>query len=182
MTYVAVNMENSSAWQAQTDSLLRTNGIRVCGNDYVGAAAKFAVRNLFAPPNATNSDPRPVFVAINGLSNSPSHRQWQVLVSDFSNGGGAANYSAAITRWRAQLDAVQAPPPQLTNIYSPASGVGISFPGQRGRTNVVEFSTDMTTPMLWTPLTNFFGTNLPSVFREPDFTNNELRVYRVRRL
>src|SRR5262245_39325561 len=106
-------MEPLSTWQAQTDSFLRATNINRCGNDYVGST-KFGIRNLFAPPNATNSDPRPLFLAINGRSNSPSHRQWQVLISDFSNGGGSFDFNPAINGWRAILDSVQAPPPTLT--------------------------------------------------------------------
>lgn len=174
-------MENASFYQGQTDDFVRMNGIRVCGNDYVGSV-KFGIRNLFAPPNATNGDPRPVFVAINGLSNSPSHRQWQVLVSDFSNGGGAANYSAAITRWRAILDSVQAPPPRLTNDPTIANGFSFTVPGQRGRTNVIESTTDLAGPAAWTSVTNLFGTNAPVLFRDPNANTNEQRFYRVRRL
>lgn len=172
-------MEPLSSWQGQTDSFLIQNGIRACGNDYVGSV-KFGIRNLFAPPNPTNSEPRPVFVAINGLSNSPSHRQWEVLVNDFSNGGGAADFSAAINRWRSVIDSVQAPAPVLTNGPTDlASGsFSFSFPGQRGRTNIVEYSTDL---VAWTGVSNYFGTNAPVVFRETNLFQSERRLYRVRR-
>src|SRR5262249_23487556 len=111
-------MEPGASWQGQTDAFLKATNITVCGNDYT-ATSHQGVRNLFAPPNATNSDPRPVFLAINGLSNSPTHRQWQVLFDDYSNGGGARDYSAAVTQWRRIIDSVQAPPPALTNTPSP---------------------------------------------------------------
>src|SRR5262245_23165746 len=106
-------MEPLSQWQAQTDSFLRATNVTICGNDYVGSI-KYGVRNLFAPPNATNADPRPLFLAINGLSNSPSHQQWQVLVSDFSNGGSSFDFSTFIAGYRTILDSVQAPPPELS--------------------------------------------------------------------
>ena len=57
-------MERDASWQGQTDVFLRATNIVVCGNDYT-ATTRYGVRNLFAPPNATNSDPRPVFLAIN---------------------------------------------------------------------------------------------------------------------
>lgn len=173
-------MEPASQWQAQTDAFLRATNVTRCGNDYVGSA-KFGVRNLFAPPNSTNSDPRPLFLAINGLSNSPSHQQWQVLISDFSNGGGAFDFTADVNRWRRILDAVQAGPPVLTNV--PSSGAvsdfAFTFPGQRGRTNVVESSADLAT---WSVVTNVFGTNAPITVRDPDVPNSPRKFYRVRRL
>src|SRR5262245_66609153 len=113
-------MEPLSQWQAQTDSFLRATNVTRCGNDYVGSI-KYGVRNPFAPPYATNSDPRPLFLAINGLSNSPSHQQWQVLISDFSNGGGTFDFTADVNRWRRILDSVQAPAPMLTNAVSTGS-------------------------------------------------------------
>ena len=183
MVYVAANMESGSSWQAQTDSFLRATNITRCGNDYVGSV-QHGIRNLFAPPNPTNSDPRPLFLAINGLSNSPSHAQWQVLISDFSNGGGSFDFTPAINRWRSILDSVQAPPPilsvTLANTNNPDPGnFSFTFPGQRGRTNVVESSSDLVN---WSAVTNYFGTNAPSTFRDPDFLSNERKFYRVRRL
>lgn len=170
-------MESGSSWQAQTDAFLRATNIARCGNDYVGSV-QHGIRNLFAPPNPTNSDPRPLFLAINGLSNSPSHRQWQVLISDFSNGGGSFDFTPAINRWRSILDSVQAPAPMLTNGASPDS-FSFTFPGQRGRTNVVEGSSDL---INWSAVTNYSGTNAPVMFRDPDFLSNERKFYRVRRL
>jgi hypothetical protein len=180
VVYVVANMEPASVWQAQTDSFLRATNATRCGNDYVGNV-KFGVRNLFAPPNSTNSDPRPLFLAINGLSNSPSHRQWEVLISDFSNGGGAFDFTTDVNRWRRILDSVQAPPPTLTN--APVSGGAgefvFTFPGQRGRTNMVERSADLAT---WATVTNVFGTNAPITVRDTNVLNNDRRFYRVRRL
>jgi len=170
-------MEPGSSWQAQTDVFLRATNITRCGNDYVGNVRQ-GIRNLFAPPNPTNSDPRPLFLAVNGLSNSPSHRQWQVLISDFSNGGGSFDFTPAINRWRGILDSVQAPAPTLTNSATPES-FAFTFPGQRGRTNVVESSPDLSS---WSPLTNYFGTNAPVTFRATNDWNEEQKFYRVRRL
>ena len=171
-------MEPDPSWQAQTDVLLKSTNITVCGNDYIGLVNE-GIRNLFAPPNATNSDPRPLFLAFNGLSNSPSHRQWELLISDFSNGGGARDYSASLLRWRSILDSVQAPRPTLTNAPDISSGAfAFLFPGQRGRTNVVESTSNLVD---WVALTNVFGTNAPVTFRDADVLNNDRRFYRLRR-
>jgi len=176
-------MEPASVWQGQTDTFLRSYNVNACGNDYTLTTHQ-TIRNLFAPPSPTNSDPRPVFVAINCLSNSPSHAHWQVLLMEFYNGGGAQDFSARIAAWRNTIDSVQAPPPLLANARLTDGGFEFTFPGQRGRTNRVEYSTMASPGGLpdWTLVTNVFGTNAPITFRETSVLLNERRVYRLRRL
>ena len=176
-------MEPASVWQGQTDTFLRSYNVKVCGNDYTATNHQI-IRNLFAPPSPTNSDPRPVFVAINCLSNSPSHAQWQVLLMEFYNGGGAQDFSARIAEWRKVIDSVQAPVPSLTNPRLTGGSIEFTFPGQRGRTNLVESATVAGSGNFldWTVVTNFFGTNGPITFRTPNVLLNERRFYRVRRL
>lgn len=183
MAHVVVNMEPASVWQGQTDTFLRSYNVQVCGNDYT-ATIHQGIRNLFAPPSATNSDPRPVFVAINCLSNSPSHAHWQVLLMEFYNGGGAQDFSARIAEWRNTIDSVQAPPPSLSSARLVGGNIEFTFPGQRGRTNRVESATTAGSGSFldWTVVTNVFGTNAPITFRETSGLPNERRFYRVRRL
>ena len=168
-------MEPALTWQPDTDTFLRNNSIGLCGNDY-SPGPRYAVRNLFAPPNATNADPRPVFVAINCVSNSPSHAHRQILVNDFSNGGGSFNFNPDIVRWRNIIDSVKAPPPRITG----AKRVGDSFefvvPGQRGRTNRIEATTDFAE---WTTITNLFGTNAAITIRDTNASVNPSRSYRI---
>ena len=171
-------MEPASVWQGQTDTFLRSYNVNACGNDYTLTTHQ-TIRNLFAPPSPTNSDPRPVFVAINCLSNSPSHAHWQVLLMEFYNGGGAQDFSARIAAWRNTIDSVQAPPPLLANARLTDGGFEFTFPGQRGRTNRVECTTNL---LDWATVTNTFGTNAPITFRDTNAAVNPQRVYRVRRL
>ena len=183
MAHVVVNMEPASVWQGQTDTFLRSYKVNVCGNDYT-ATTHQGIRNLFAPPSATNADPRPVFVAINCLSNSPSHAHWQVLLMEFYNGGGAQDFSARIAEWRNVIDSVQAPPPLLSNARLAGGNFEFTFPGQRGRTNRVECAT-MAGPgdfLDWTVITNIYGTNTAVTFRDTNTLLNERRFFRVRRL
>ena len=176
MAYVIANMEPASVWQGQTDVFLRSYGENVCGNDYTATNSK-SIRNLFAPPNSTpGGDPRPVFVVINCVSNSPSHSQWQLILKEFYDGGGAFDFTARIAAWRALIDSVQAAPPRLTNALLAGSGFEFSFPGQRGRTNRVECSTDF---LNWITLTNVFGTNAPIRFRDTNVLTRDRRFYRV---
>jgi hypothetical protein len=170
-------MEPAAAWQGQTDSFLASYKDRVCGNDYTSLTLSKGVRNLFARPNATpGGDPRPVFVAINGVANSPSHAQWQVLFVEYYDGGGGIDFSARIAAWRALIDSVRAPAPRLMNPLVSNGTFQFTLPGQRGRTNRVEFTKDF---LNWTPITNVFGTNAPVVIRDTNSFQDDRRFYRV---
>ena len=57
-------------------------------------------------------------------------------------------------------------------------GFEMTIPGQLGRTNRVEFSTDFTT---WNTLTNIWGTNAPITIRDSTPATGQ-RLYRVRRM
>jgi len=177
VAFLLANMEPALVWQAQTDSFLGSYGDKVCGNDYTSATNSKGVRNLFAPPNSTpGGDPRPVFVAINCVSNSPSHAQWQVLLVEYYDGGGGIDFSARILAWRNIMDSVQAPPPRLKEPGLSGGGFQFTFPGQRGRTNRVERTTNLVN---WTTITNVFGTNGPVTVRDTNAMQNERRFYRV---
>ena len=179
MAYVLVNKEPLAQWQAQTDQFVRDNGNPICVNEYSPGPVD-GIRNLFAPPNATNSDPRPVFFAINMITNSPSHRYREVILAEFSNGGGSFDFVPTINNlFRPRIDNVQAAPPRLTNVLRTNTTFQFTFPGQRGRTNRVECTTNFTD---WTVVTNSFGTNLPITFRDTNALVNPRRFYRVRRL
>ncbi len=178
VAYMAANMEPGTSYQGQTDVFLRATNVTVCGNDYT-ASARQTIRNLFAPPNSVpGGDPRPVFVAINCVSNSPSHPQWQVLLREFYDGGGAIDFSPRIAAWRSIIDSVQAPPPRLTNVIHSGGTFQFTFPGQRGRTNRVESTTNL---LDWTTVTNVFGTNAPVTYRDINTLPTDRRFYRILR-
>src|SRR6185295_1571155 len=159
-------------YEAQTDAYLPPRGARICGNDW-----SRTLRNYFAPPGGTNgSDPRPVYLIINGVSNSTSHAQWQLLELHIEPGGGAEDYSARIARWRNIIDSVRAPPPVLRNARLNGGAFEFTVPGQRGRTNRVESTTNF---INWTTVTNFFGTNAPIVIRDTNALQRDRRLYRV---
>ena len=71
MAYVLVNKEPLAQWQLQSDDFVRNNGSPICVNEYSPGPVD-GIRNLFAPPNATNSDPRPVFLSASGPFNTSS--------------------------------------------------------------------------------------------------------------
>src|SRR5258708_14961347 len=106
-------MDPAAFYQSETDTFLHGYGISICGNDYTATNSK-SIRNLFVTASATNLDPRPVFVAINCVSNSPSHAHWQVLLREFYNRGRRFDFTARIVSWRNIIDSMQAPPPLIT--------------------------------------------------------------------
>jgi hypothetical protein len=175
VAYVAANMEPAAFYQSETDSFLHSYGISICGNDYTATNSK-SIRNLFVTASATNTDPRPVFVAINCVSNSPSHAHWQVLLREFYNGGSGFDFSSRIAIWRNIIDSVQAPPPLITGARFPGSDFEFTIPGQRGRTNRIEFTSGFSG---WTTLTNVFGTNAPVRIRDTNAPADPHRFYRV---
>jgi len=172
--HVVIDIAGAS-FAGQTDTYLLPRGGRICGNDW-----SRTLRNSFAPTGGTNgTDPRPVYMIINCVSNSPSHPQYQLLELHIEPGGGAEDYTARINAWRNLIDSVQAPPPRLTNVLRTNNTFQFTFPGQRGRTNRVECTTNFTD---WAVVTNTFGTNLPITFRDTNALVNPRRFYRVRRL
>jgi hypothetical protein len=162
--------------QPQVDEFVNDYGLTLCVNDYnfrlrQGPVETNAVHNLFQVPFL-----KPVMVIINCVSNSTSHPPGLLLLNQ---GGGPTDWNVAINQWRAAIDSVQAPLPQLTNASLAGSTFQFTFPGQRGRTNQVQCSTNF---LDWTVLTNAFGTNAPIVFRDTNALSDERRFYRVRRL
>lgn len=177
VAWVPINMENADFYQAQTDSFLSTNRVTICGNDYTAAAgSRYAVRNLFAPPTGSNPDPRPVFVAINCVSNSVSHSYREVLVNEFYAGGGQQDFSARITAWRNIIDSVQAPRPLISDVRLTPTAFEFTIPGQRGRNNRVERTSNFVD---WITVTNVTGTNAPVVVRDPDALVAPHHFYRI---
>ena len=168
-------MERDTSWQAQTDSYLGSLNVRICGNDYTATTLR-PVRGLFAIPNASNPDPRPVFAAINCISNAPNRRYREVLINEFYAGGGAQDFSASIANFRNVIDSVQAPPPAITGARLNTNGFQFNVPAQRGRTNRVESSTNLLT---WSTITNIFGTNAAVVVRDTNVFSVPRRSYRV---
>jgi hypothetical protein len=78
--------------------------------------------------------------------------------------------------WRNILDSVQAPPPRLKSAGFSGGGFQFTVPGQRGRTNRVEYTTNLVN---WTTVTNLFGTNAPVMVRDTNALQDERRFYRV---
>lgn len=181
VAYVAVSLLPQDYLQEYVDRFIDEFGIRVCANDYnsqplLGLVHTNAVHDAFQTPFL-----KPVFLVINCVSNSPSHAPGKLL---FNVGGGVCDAcwdTQIINPIRAAIDSVTAPPPQLTDVRKYSSRIQFTFPGQIGITNRVESTTNLLSPVSWSPVANYFGTNGPITFREDSRLPASQRFYRVRR-
>lgn len=163
--HIAVNQESASFYQAQTDSFITQQGFNPVVNDYGPGLGTNRVRFLF------QSSGQPIFVVINGVTNSPSHQPWQLLVNHL--GYGDTDFNVELAGFRALIDTVQPPvlPPLLANARRLGADFEFSFQPQRGRTNRVQASTNLTswaTLRTYPPSTNvivFRDTNVPPARR-----------------
>lgn len=161
VTVITVSFDGSNP--SYTDQLIAQFGLDIVADDF-----SLVSYNEFGVVQ------QPFYVIINGVTNSTSHPAWQVLHRQNSYGGNVAPTNTL----RGVIEQVQAGPPLITNFQpAAAGGFEMTIPGQLGRTNRVEFSTDLTN---WQTLTNVWGTNAPITLRDSTPATGQ-RFYRVRR-
>ncbi|MFN0066320.1 MAG: TlpA disulfide reductase family protein [Limisphaerales bacterium] len=137
--HVAVNLQGGQ--ESQTQNFINRAAFGLVLEDFSRALA-----------NRFQSGGQPIFAIINGVTNSPSHRPWELLLHQ--DGYGTRDFSASIADFRATVDSVQAPlpppaPPWITNIVRVAEReLELSLTVEAGRRVVLESSTDFSA---WTP-------------------------------
>jgi thiol-disulfide isomerase/thioredoxin len=155
--YLFVNQESSSAYQTPTSNYINTklSPSTIVLNDY-GVPGSNPARTRF------QNSGQPVFVVINGLTNSPSHAPWQVLVNHL--GYGDTDFNQELANFRAAINAVQPPvmAPALSNARLLGADFEFNFQTQPGRTYRVLGSTDL---MNWTSLGTHAGSTNLTTFR-----------------
>jgi hypothetical protein len=179
---MAVSILPQDFLQPQVDEFIDRFGITVCANDYnsnpfLGPVHTNAVHDYFQAPFV-----KPAFIVINCVSNSPSHAPGKLL---FNLAGGVCDtcwFTQVINPIRAAIDSVAAPAPQLTDVRKYGSRIQFTFPGQIGKTNRVESTTNLLSTGDWTVAGTYIGTNGPITFREDSRIPASQRFYRVRRL
>jgi len=97
--HVAVNQEANSFYQTATDNFINQHGFPIVVNDYEGPVIN-PVRFKFI------NGGQPLFVVINGVTNSPTHQPWQLLVNHL--GYGETDFNQELANFRAIIDSVQA--------------------------------------------------------------------------
>lgn len=156
--YVFVNQESLSSYQTATTNYINANlsSTNIVLNDYAAVNGPNLVRQGF------QTSGQPIFAIINGVTNSPSHQPWQVLVNYL--GFGQTDFNATLASFRTIIDTVQPPllAPLMTNAKRIGADFEFNFQTQLGRSYRVQGSTNLTS---WTTLKTISGTNIPTVFR-----------------
>jgi thiol-disulfide isomerase/thioredoxin len=155
--HIAVNQESASFYQSQTDNFITQQGFNPVVNDYGPGLGTNRVRFMF------QTSGQPIFAVINGVTNSPSHQPWQLLVNHL--GYGDTDFNQELANFRALIDTVQtpAPAPQLNAAHRAGSDFEFTLQTQAGRSYRVQGSTNLAD---WTTLRTILGTNIPVIFRD----------------
>jgi len=155
--HIAVNQEPANFYQTQTDNFVNQQGFDPVVNDYGPGLGTNRVRFLF------QSSGQPIFVVINGVTNSPTHQPWQVLVNHL--GYGDTQFNTELASFRAAIDQVQAPvpAPQLGAARVAGSDFEFTLHTQPGRSYRVQGSDNLAN---WITLRTITGTNAPVLFRD----------------
>ncbi|MBM3847493.1 MAG: TlpA family protein disulfide reductase [Verrucomicrobia bacterium] len=160
VVHVAVNQESRANFQAGTETFIDRYRFRHVVNDYTSTSVN-DVRFKF------QSSGQPIFVVISGVTNSPTHKPWEVLVNHL--GYGDRDFNLELANFRSRIDAVQAPPPPPLLLSTPqvASGANPSFTVQApaGTRIDVQHSEDLSS---WTLLQSIDGTGEPVVVTDPN--------------
>ncbi len=130
VVHLAVNLQ--SGQEAQTQNFINRAGFDLVGEDFSRALA-----------GRFQSGGQPIFAIINGVADSPSHRQWELLLHQ--NGYGTT--TSPILSFRAAIDAVKAAqvvPPRLA-IATPSDqdGIELRVESSSRRLHQLEVSTDL---------------------------------------
>lgn len=167
--HVAVNQEAAGSYQTRTDDFVTKQGFAITVNDYDSKSVN-KVRFMF------QSSGQPIFAVINGVTNSTSHKPWEILVNQL--GYGQLDFSQSILAFRKVIDTVQAgPPPPLTLNTPHLIGTDFQFTLNTtpGRSYRVQGSGNLSD---WLTLTSIPGSLIPFTFRDTNPPPN-LRFYRV---
>ena len=157
--YLFANQESASFYQTQTTSFIsNTNNVAastIVLNDY-GVPGSNPVRTAF------QNSGQPVFVVINGVTNSPSHTAWRVLVNHL--GYGDTEFNQELANFRAIIDSVQPgiAAPTLNNARRIGADFEFNFQTQPGRSYRVLGSTNLSN---WTTLQTLNASTNATTFR-----------------
>lgn len=168
VSHIAVNQEADSFYRTRTDNFVTQQGFAITVNDYDSTSTN-KVRFLF------QNSGQPIFVVINGVTNSPSHQPWQLLVNHL--GYGDTQFNTELASFRAAIDQVQAPvpAPQLSGAHQVGADFEFTLQTQPGRTYRVQGSDDLAN---WTTLRTITGSNAPASFRDTNAPSTR-RFYRA---
>jgi thiol-disulfide isomerase/thioredoxin len=142
VVHIGVNLQPGQ--ESQTQNFVNRAGLDLVLQDFNRAVA-----------SRIAGSGQPIFAIINGVANSPKHRQWELLYSRLGYG----ETSFPIGEFRTAIDAVLAPvvvpptPPQLSpgTLTSPTTFT-FQITGEAGRAYRIESSSDLSR---WAPVRSF---------------------------
>ena len=152
--HIAVNQEANTTYQARTDDFVTQQGFSPVANDYGPGLVLNGVRFRF------QNSGQPVFVVINGVTNSPTHQPWQLLVNHL--GYGQSDFHKTLEGFRSVIDTVQSPasPPQLAAPRRAGTNFDFNFTAQTNRVYRVQTSTNLTNWVTLRSVSNVMGNTL----------------------
>ena len=152
--HIAVNQEATSSYQASTDNFVTQQGFSPVANDYGPGLGTNRVRFMF------QNSGQPIFAVINGVTNSPTHQPWQLLVNHL--GYGQSDFHKTLEGFRSVIDTVQSPasPPQLAAPRRAGTNFDFNFTAQTNRVYRVQTSTNLTNWVTLRSVSNVVGNTL----------------------
>ncbi len=152
--HIAVNQEANSSYQSQTDSFVTQQGFSPVANDYGPGPVLNGVRFMF------QNSGQPIFVVINGVTNSPTHQPWQLLVNHL--GYGQNDFHQTLAGFRTIIDTVQSPavPPLLAAPRRTGTNFDFNFTAHSNRVYRVQSSTNLTNWATLRSISNVAGNTL----------------------
>lgn len=150
---------------------LTDNFIRQAGYDYVANDTSRVLARRF------QASGQPIFAIINGVSNSPSHKQWELLLHQ--NGYGTTQHP--IAQFRRVIDSVKAAavaiPPRINRIQRLADG---SFELTVLIDSTAILQLEATSNLTdWTPITSGTAQGGAVRFLDTQSKGLDLRIYRA---
>ena len=134
VVHVGVNLQPGQ--ESQTQNFVTRAGLEMVLQDF-----NRAVANRIAPLGG-----QPIFAIINGVTNSPSHRPWELLYSRLGYG----ETTFPVADFRSAIDAVKAPailPPKVPALSNPSvrpdGNLAFVLTGDANRTYRLESSADL---------------------------------------
>ena len=162
VVHVGVNLQPSQ--EVQTQNFVTQAGLDLVLNDFSRAVA-----NRFA------SGGQPIFAIINGVTNSPSHKPWELLYSQ----PGYGQTTFPINLFRSAIDAVKAAPApsRVTGLrLRGAETLDLTLEGLQGKRYRIESSTNL---VHWSAVISLTATNMRHLVQLQKSAGQEPRFFRV---
>lgn len=152
-----------------TDAFIAAIGLELVADDF-----------LLEVFRAFGGTGMPHFAVVNGVADSPSHAQWEIVALD-GNGWPPppADPTPRISTLRAYIDAVAAPliPPVIESVHLIEGAIEFDVISQAGRPVSVEYTTDFRS---WTTIATTVGATGITRFREDLSPDASIKAYRAR--